>query len=50
MIKFIADKEGMQAKTKEYKNKIQQLTDECNEKEDKIDLLTTQTELITRDK
>ena len=40
----------MQSKTKEFIHRIQKLTDECNEKDDKIELLTTQTGLLARDK
>ena len=40
----------MQSKTKDFIHKIQKLTDECNEKDDRIESLTTQADLLAQDK
>ena len=40
----------MQSKTKEFIHKIQKLTDECNDKEERLESLTTQADLLAQDK
>ena len=40
----------MQSKTKDFIHKIQKLTDECNDKEERLESLTTQADLLAQDK